>query len=561
MNGLSLLNSFSLYLEIGPDTLYALADEQGVELPLERQANGRLTAVGKEKLAVGLQSFLKRKSWQPRTRALCAIGARGVSLRRLTLPAAAKDELQRLLLLQIESEFPLPPDQLAWGWQPVGEHRPNGAAKQDLLVAAVKKDVVDDYSEVLLRCGINPVFTLAALARSRLAPRPTESYALLDIGAQSSEFILFDNGVPTSIRVLSWGEQNQSSANEALDGLAKSLNGAATGRRLFLSGRAEAVKELVAQRVGAGVICETLPVPAGPGRSAAIVGLKKSVEAEGPDLLLLQSRQTGGRNGLSQPTPRKWAMAAAALLLGALLLPYAEAILMKPVVVHKLTAMNAGTNRLDKLDREMDFLQTLKQSQPPYLDALYLFAKCAPQGSRIDSLNMNRRGEVSMRGSMRNADQVTEFRSKLIASGFFYSVSVEDQTPTPDRQKVNLRIIALWKPIHELKQLAIGPTADEIEKAKTRKDQPGGAPGGMPMGMPMGMPAGVSFGGMPPGAMPSGLPPGIVLPDGAPPGAARPRTRPPGGPVNMSTGDLPPGVELPPGAVPRTMPPRMEGNQ
>jgi hypothetical protein len=274
-------------------------------------------------------------------------------------------------------------------------------------------------------------------------------------------------------------------------------------------------------------------------------------------LLLLQSRQTGARNGLSQPTPRKWAMAAAALLLGALLLPYAEAILMKPIVVHKLTAMNAGTNRLDKLDREMDFLQTLKQSQPPYLDALYLFAKCAPQGSRIDSLNMNRRGEVSMRGSMRNADQVTEFRSKLIASGFFYSVSVEDQTPTPDRQKVNLRIIALWRPINELKQLAIGPTADEIEKAKNRKDQPGG----MPMGMPMGMPAGISFGGMPPGAMPSGLPPGVVLPDGAPTGAARPRSRPPGGPVNMSTGDLPPGVELPPGAVPRTAPPRMEGNQ
>jgi hypothetical protein len=365
--------------------------------------------------------------------------------------------------------------------------------------------------------------------------------------------------VPTTIRVLSWGEQNEGSANEALDWLAKSLNGAATGRKLFLSGKAGAVKELVAQRVGAGVVCETLPVPAAAGRSAAIVGLKKSVEEPGGDLLLLQSRQAGGRNGLSQPTARKWAMAAAALLLGVLLLPYAEAILMKPIVVHKLAEMNAGTNRLEKLDREMDFLQTLKQSQPPYLDALYLFSKCAPQGAafHVDSLIMNRRGEVSLRGSMRSGDQVAEFRSKLIDSGFFYSVSVEDQTPTPDRQKVNLRIIALWKPINELKQLAIGPTADEIEKAKNRKDQPGGMPGG---GMPMGMPAGVSF-SMPPGAMPSGLPPGIVLPDGMPTGAPRPRSRPAGAPVIMSPGDLPPGVELPAGAVPRTMPPGREGNQ
>jgi hypothetical protein len=561
MNGLNLMNSFSLYLEIGPDTLSALSDGNGIELPLERQANGRFTEAGKEKLIAGLQHFLKRKSWQPRVRALCAIGARGVSLRRLTLPAAAKEELQRLLLMQIESEFPLPPDQLSWGWRLIGEHRQNGVAKQDLLVAAVRKEVVEEYSGILSRAGISPVFTLAALARSRLCSRPAESFALLDIGGQSSEFVLFDNGVPTAIRILSWGAQSQGAANETLDGLAKSLNGAATGRKLFLSGQAAAVKESILQRVGAGVVCETLPASDAPGRSAAILGLKKSAEEGGQDLLLLQSRQSGPRNGLAQPALRKWAIAAVALLLGVLLLPYAEAILMKPFVVRKLAEMNASTNRLDLLDREMDFLQSLKQSQPPYLDALFLFSKCAPQGTRFDSINMNRRGEVSLRGSLRNADAVTELRAKLIDSGFFYSVSVEDQSPTPDRQKVNVRIIALWKSHNELKALAIGPTADEIEKAKNRKDQPAGG-GGMPGGMPMGMPAGISFGDMPPGAMPAGLPPGVVVRDGAPTGPARPRNRTSGAPVIIQSGDLPPGVQLPPGAGPQPMPPnKPEGNQ
>ncbi len=67
-------------------------------------------------------------------RAFCAIGARGVSLRRWTLPAASKEELQRLLLLQIEREFPVAPDELAWGYRVVR----NGSGKpQEVIVAAV----------------------------------------------------------------------------------------------------------------------------------------------------------------------------------------------------------------------------------------------------------------------------------------------------------------------------------------------------------------------------------------------------------------------------------------
>ena len=41
---------------------------------------------------------------------------------------------------------------------------------------------------------------------------------------------------------------------------------------------------------------------------------------------------------------------------------------------------------------------------------------------------------------------VMDFRSKLIDSGFFSTISVEEQTPTPDRQKVNFRMSAQWKP-------------------------------------------------------------------------------------------------------------------
>jgi hypothetical protein len=186
-----------------------------------------------------------------------------------------------------------------------------------------------------------------------------------------------------------------------------------------------------------------------------------------------------------QPGMRRWIIASACLVLGLFLLPYAEALLVRAPLSRKLADAKKDESRLALIDRNMQFLQSLKQNQPPYLDALYLFSKSVPQGAKLDSVTMNRRGDVSIRGSMRNGEQVLEFRSKLITSGFFASVTVEEQTPTPDRQKVNVRMSAQWKPFKDRAGLSIGPTPEEIAKA-TNAPPPGAGPPGMPM--PRGMP-------------------------------------------------------------------------
>jgi hypothetical protein len=139
---------------------------------------------------------------------------------------------------------------------------------------------------------------------------------------------------------------------------------------------------------------------------------------------------------------------------------------MKPRLAGKLAEVKGGKGRLAIIDREYNFLQYLKRNQAPYLDAIYLLANAAPGGTRIDSLSMNLRGEVSLRGSMRTPDQVGEFRKKLVDSGFFSSVVVEEQSPSPDHQKVTMRITAQWKPAGNREGLSIGPSL-EPEKSKT----------------------------------------------------------------------------------------------
>ena len=171
----------------------------------------------------------------------------------------------RLLALQIESEFPLPPDELAWGYGQIGQAGPaskDANGKQGFLVAAIKRAALDDYLKIFADCGASPVFTLAALARSYVCPRTPGAYAVLDLGQRSSELAIFEDGLPTALRVLPWGGQNLApapaeaadgvtglppeaafrlGAERAMDWLARALDGPLAVRKIYLTGAAAGV--------------------------------------------------------------------------------------------------------------------------------------------------------------------------------------------------------------------------------------------------------------------------------------------------------------------------------
>jgi Tfp pilus assembly PilM family ATPase len=538
MRALPVLKPPGLFLEIARHSLEVLDGDDGLELPLERLPQGRLTDACKQALVPKLREFFGRKAWRPRPRALCAIDARGVSLRRLALPASSNADVPRLLLLQIESEFPLPPDELAWGYGPIEGAKPSAdgrAAQQEFLVVAVRKQVIEEYADLLSRSGVTPVFTLAALARSYACPQLPASRAVLDVGHDQSEWMSFDDGHPSALRVLPWGIENtarsitpepglsrdeaerppaatddsapaggelaqelQIAPDSASDGLVATLSSLVAARRVYLTGRHVRLGGLarqLASRLGSGVACEPLESPPAPGRSAAILGLRKIAGSNGGRLpLILQTKAAVSKVSLAHPAAWKWAGLAVLLALLSLSLPYAEALLLKPRLANRLAAIKADQARLATLDRELGFLRYLKQNQPPYLEALFVLAKAAAPGSKLDLVSLNRRGDVALRGFMRDSQQVLDLRSKLIDSGFFSSVTVEEQTPTPDRQRVLVRISAQWKPIGTRESRAGDAPASDAGKPATSQKGNQATP-----------PAAVSS--PPPGAAAQGTPP------------------------------------------------------
>jgi len=452
-------NSPPVFIEINPASLRVLRENGGLVLPLQRAADGKLTAACRKELISALQNFLGRKNWQPRVRAICGISAHGVSLRKIALPAAVGGELESVLRLQIEKEFPLSPDELAWGWREIS----SDPARREAIVVAVRKEVIEDYAAVLSEAGANPEFTLSAFARELLCPSPNEPHAILETGRNHAELVSIEKGVATSLKIL-----------PANGNLADAILNNSPAKIIYVSGDA-AAQSGVWEKLSARMDCRRLDVPDGDGFSSATIGLKKSVSENIP-LLRLQSKLRPATTSfslswadLTRGENRRWLTRAAALLVLLLVLPYAEALLLKPLLGLKLASFKKQRQQFASVvEPELRFLQSLKQNQPPYLDAIYLFSQSAAPGSHLDSLTINQHGDIAIKAAMQNAQQVTDFRAKLIASGFFASITVEEQTPIQNQQRVNVRMSAQWKPAAGRAALKIGPSPEEIGKANSK---------------------------------------------------------------------------------------------
>ena len=453
----SFLNPPPVFLEIGLDSLKVLRGDHGFELPLERAGNGKLSAACREKLVAGLQTYLGRKNWQPRVRAICGLSAHGVSLRKVALPAMATNGLENILRLQIEKEFPLSAEELAWGWRECS----SGPDRREAVIAAVRKETIEYYTGILSAAGLAPEFTVAAFARELLCPSPAESSAVLDVGRFQAELASFENRVPAGLRILNSG-----------DGLADAVLKGTGAKVIYLSGAATSSPGL-ADKLAGRIECRRLEVAEGEGFSSATVGLRKSF-TEKIALLSLRAKPRPTRTFLayfasfdfSRIETRRWAARAVALLAALAILPFAEPLVVKPFLAGRLAAFkNQKQHFVSVVDPELHFLQAVKQDQPPYLDAFYLFSKAAPPGLRLDSITINQHGEISLKAAMSGAQQVTDFRSKLMDSGFFANITVEEQTPVPFQQKVNVRMTAQWKSAASRAGLKIKPSADELAVA------------------------------------------------------------------------------------------------
>lgn len=472
-------------LEIAQHTAHLLDGEEGWELPIRRSENLRLTEDSRQQLVERLTQWAREHHWPAGRSIWCPVSGRGVSLRKLTFPGTARQNLDSVLALQIESQFPVSPSELAWGYVLVSSPSTASEAEkneQTALVGAVKPDLLEDSRSICEAAGMPPRFVLAGLARSALCADRSGAFSILSLEPSGCELISLSNGTPEGIRTLRWGSavvverlaaQLGLTTEEALTvyrsplidrpkqevlrqilqtlvtQLAQQIQASWVGERLYLCGSLPGTQEFdeqLAKALRPGLRTERLPVNIGPGFTAANQGARDwQLRFPRSEPLCLQKREDQPAPAPRESASFRWGLLAAVLLICLLSLRYVEPLLGKPRLARKIEEVEAQKALLPKLDQELTFLQYLQRNQPPMLEAITTIAESTAPGLRLDSLTLNRRGEVSLRGMLPTGEEATGLRLKMVESGFFSSVVLEEQSPTPDRDRVIIRISAQWK--------------------------------------------------------------------------------------------------------------------
>jgi len=418
---------------------------------LEFHAAGRSASAAADsaELTAELREFVRSTGLPEGGTAWCFIPARGVTLRRIKLPNTTPTNREQLLRLQIEREFPLPPEEMAWGWREVANR------EGEVLVAAVKEDLVRPIADALRPLGLSAQF-LPAILSEALVDENAEALALLHIDAAVLELARFERGIPTSVRTFSRNGEDDHQ-------MAKRLTGAANGSQIL---QCSGDRQLI------GAVEEVFDGTVKSTDGNDLASLAKLIASDRinkiPVLRLSAAKETAPR--VSKSLPLRWMAIAALLLMALASTRYIGPFLGKARLQRELAEIEQRQTGFPAINQEVNFLQHIQKNQPPYLAAMAVFSDAAPRGTKIEALSMDRRGEFSFRGQLQNSQNASDLRTKLIESGLFSNVVLEEQSTVPNKKQVNVRITARWNTDPKAKSEAlkrIDAKAEENKKSTT----------------------------------------------------------------------------------------------
>ncbi len=178
-----------------------------------------------------------------------AVSGHSVIVKKISLPNMTRDELEESIRWEAEQYIPFDINEVNLDFQIMEGADVEG--QMDVLLVAAKKDLIDDYVQVISEAGLQPaVIDVAAFAvencyEANYDSRPDEVTALINIGAQVVNINVIAGGIPTFTRdITTAGNQYTEEIQKAL---AVSFEEA---ERIKLGGRpGENSQEVVPQEV------------------------------------------------------------------------------------------------------------------------------------------------------------------------------------------------------------------------------------------------------------------------------------------------------------------------
>jgi type IV pilus assembly protein PilM len=149
-----------------------------------------------------------------------AVSGHSVIVKKVSLPQMTRAELEEQIRWEAEQYIPFDVNEVNLDFQILEER---GEGQMDVLLVAAKKDLIDDYVQVIHEAGLTPVaIDVAAFAvenafEANYDASGAETVALVNIGAQTVNINVIANGTPSFTRdITAAGNQYTEEIQKAL---------------------------------------------------------------------------------------------------------------------------------------------------------------------------------------------------------------------------------------------------------------------------------------------------------------------------------------------------------
>ncbi len=176
-------------------------------LPPELIVDGSI--IDSLRLVDSLKEMIKKANIKIKNTVISISGHSSVIIKRIALPEMSEEELSESIKFEAEQYIPFDIDDVNLDFQIIGPKEEAG--QMDVILVAVKKDIINEYISVVKEAGLNPIivdidaFALENMYGINYEIELEKNIALLNIGASTINMSILKGGISVFTRDSSLG--------------------------------------------------------------------------------------------------------------------------------------------------------------------------------------------------------------------------------------------------------------------------------------------------------------------------------------------------------------------
>lgn len=176
-------------------------------LPPELIVDGSI--IDSLRLVDSLKEMVKAAAIKTKNVVISISGHSSVIIKRISLPEMSAEELSESIKFEAEQYVPFDIEDVNLDFQIIGPKDEPG--QMDVILVAVKKDIINEYISVVREAGLNPIvvdidaFALENMYGVNYEIEPGRNIALLNIGASTINMSILKGGISVFTRDSSLG--------------------------------------------------------------------------------------------------------------------------------------------------------------------------------------------------------------------------------------------------------------------------------------------------------------------------------------------------------------------